>query len=166
MLMVAMVLLAAAPVAEEKQPWVGMSAGPVLLRQSGRPGVGSGPLVRVEVGYPLADRVAAEVWLTGAMESAPLGTPGDRALLGAGAGARVLVSRLDSSGKLGLWMHGGAGWGAPIAGDGQHGPTGFAGLLLSFQPFVKRFTLGLETDAVAWRSAVGIAILPSLRCTF
>ena len=25
---------------------------------------------------------------------------------------------------------------------------------------------GLEADAVAWRSALGMAILPSLRCTF
>jgi hypothetical protein len=162
MLMVAMLVAAAAP----QQPWVEMSAGPVMLRESGRSGVGTGPLVRVQVGYPLTDRVAGEVWLSGAMESAPMGAPGDSALLGVGAAARVLVSRLDSSGKLGLWMHGGAGWGAPVAGDGQHGPTGFAGVLLSFQPFVKRFNIGLEADAVAWRSAVGLAILPSLRCTF
>jgi len=162
MLMVAMLLAAATP----QQPWVEISAGPMLLRQSGRQGVGSGPLVRVQVGYPVTDRVAAEVWLAGAMESAPMGSPGDRALLGAGGAARLLVARLDSSGKLGLWMHGGAGWGAPVAGDGQHGPTGFAGVLVSFQPFVKRFTLGLEADAVAWRSAVGLAVLPSLRCSF
>jgi hypothetical protein len=97
MMMLALALAAAAP-----QPWIGISAGPVLLRESGRPGVGSGPLVRVEVGYPVADRVAAELWLSGAMESAPPATPGDHALLGAGGGARLLVSRLDSSGKLGL----------------------------------------------------------------
>jgi hypothetical protein len=161
MMMLALALAAAAP-----QPWIGISAGPVLLRESGRPGVGSGPLVRVEVGYPVADRVAAELWLSGTMESAPPTTPGDHAFLGAGGGARLLVTRLDSTGKLGLWLHGGAGWGAPVAGDGQHGPMGFGGALFTFQPFMKRFTLGLEVNAVAWRSAVGMAVLPSLRCAF
>jgi hypothetical protein len=161
MMMLALALAAAAP-----QPWIGISGGPVLLRESGRAGVGSGPLVRVEVGYPVADRVGAEVWVTGAMESAPPTTPGDHALLAAGGGARLLVTRLDSSGNLGLWLHGGAGWGVPVAGDGQHGPMGFGGVLLTFQPFMKRFTLGLEANAVAWRSAVGMAVLPSLRCTF
>jgi len=161
MMMLALALAAAAP-----QPWIGISAGPVLLRESGRPGVGSGPLVRVEVGYPVADRIAAELWLSGAMESAPPTTPGDHALLGAGGGARLLVSRLDSAGKLGLWLHAGAGWGAPVAGDGQHGPMGFGGALFTFQPFMQRFTLGLEANAVAWRSAVGMAVLPSLRCAF
>jgi hypothetical protein len=161
MLMLAMLLAATAP-----QPWIGMSAGPVLLQQSGRPGVGAGPMVRVEVGYPLGDRAAAEVWLGTTIESAPLKTPGDFALISAGGGARLLVTRLDSDGKLGLWLHGGAGWGVPVAGDGDHGPTGFGGVLLTFQPFMKRFMLGLEADGVAWRKTVGVAILPSLRCTF
>jgi hypothetical protein len=161
MLVLAMLFAAAAP-----QPYVGMSAGPVFLRESGRTGVGAGPMVRVEVGYPLADRVAAEVWLSTAIESAPRQDPGDRALFAAGGGARLLVSRLDSEGKLGLWFHGGAGWGVPAAGTGQHGPLGFGGALLTFQPFLKRFTLGLEADAIAWRSTIGMAILPSLRCTF
>ena len=43
---------------------------------------------------------------------------------------------------------------------------GFGGALLTFQPFLARFTLGLEADAVAWRTALGMAVLPSLRCTF
>jgi hypothetical protein len=161
MLMIAMLLAAGTP-----QPWVGMSAGPVMLRESGRSGVGAGPLVRVEVGYPLADRLAAEIWLTTAIENAPRQSPGDRAVMAAGGGARLLVARLDSEGRMGLWLHGGAGWGVPVAGEGQHGPSGFGGALLTFQPFTKRFTLGLEADAVAWRNLVGLAILPSLRCTF
>jgi hypothetical protein len=161
MWMVAMVLAASGP-----QPWVGMSAGPMFLRESGRAGVGSGPLVRVEVGYPIADRFAAEIWLTSAFESAPSQSPGDSALIAGGGGVRLLVSRLDSEGKLALWLHGGAGWGVPAAGDAEHGPLGFGGPLLTFQPFVKRFTLGLEADAIAWRRTMGLAVLPSLSCAF
>ena len=161
-MLLALILAAATP----QQPWVEMSAGPVLLHQTGRAGLGSGPLVRLDLGYPLSDRAAAEVWLSGAVESAPLGTPGDRAIVAAGAGGRFLLTRLDAEGKLGLWAHAGAGWGAQAAGDGAPGPTGFAGALLSFQPFVKRFQLGLEVDALAYRKAWGAAVLPSLRCTF
>ena len=53
-------------------PWVEMSGGPVFLRESGRPGLGSGPLLRVDLGVPLAERAATEVWLSGAMETAPM----------------------------------------------------------------------------------------------
>jgi hypothetical protein len=161
MLIVAMLLAAGTP-----QPSIGISGGPILFRESGRAGVGSGPLMRVDVGYPIADRAAAEVWLTGAMESAPPAKPGDRALVAAGGGARLLVARLDPEAKIGLWLHGGAGWGFPVDGDGRHGPMGFGGALVTFQPFLKRFTLGLEADAVGWRSALGLAVLPSLRCAF
>jgi len=147
-------------------PWVSMSAGPVFLHQSDRAGLGSGPLVRIELGLPLAERAAAEAWLSGAMESAPMGSPGDRAILGAGGGGRFLLMRLDPEGKLGLWAHVGAGWGAIAAGDGSPGPTGFAGALLAFQPFLKRFQLGLEADAVAYQKTLGLAVLPSLRCSF
>jgi hypothetical protein len=162
MLMLAMVLAAAAPA----QPYVGFSAGPVLLRDSGGTGVGNGPMVRLELGYPLADRLAAEAWLTGAMERAPATAPGDRALVGVGAGARLLLARAGAEDGLGFWLHAGAGWGAPVAGDGGHGPTGFGGVLVTFQPFIKRFTLGLEADAVLWKSTVGLALLPALRCSF
>lgn len=161
MLMLALVMAAATP-----QPWVEMSAGPLLLHESGRSGVGSGPLVRLDVGYPLGDRFAAEVWLSGAMESAPSGPLGDRALVGGGAAGRALLHRFGDDGKLALWAHAGAGWGLPAAGEGQPGPTGFAGALMAFQPFIKRFSLALEADAVAYRSAYGIALLPSLRCSF
>jgi len=161
MLMVAMVLAAATP-----QPWVGVSGGAVLLRESGRSGVGSGPMFRVEVGYPVADRVSAELWLSSMVENAPPSRPGDSALIAGGGGARLLVTRLGSDGKLGFWLHGAAGWGVPLAGDGSSGPLGFGGALLTFQPFVKRFTVGLEADAVAWRNTLGLAVLPTLRCGF
>ena len=160
MLLAALLLLAA------PQPFLEMSAGPMALRQTGRSGVGSGPLVRLDLGYELTQWAAPEVWLTGAMESAPLGAPGDQALLGAGVGGRLLFARLGPDGNVGLWLHGGAGWGAPVAGAGAHGPTAFAGALVSFQPFVKRFSLGLEADGLAFRNAYGIALLPSLRCAF
>jgi hypothetical protein len=162
--MLVMALLLA--VSAQPQPYVGISAGPVLLRESGRPGVGNGPMIRLELGYPVADRFAAELWLGGAMESAPAGSPGDRALAGAGLAGRFLLAQAGSDGNLGFWLHAGAGWGAPVAGDGSHGPTGFGGALVTFQPFVKRFTLGLEADAVAWRRTLGLAVLPSLRCAF
>ena len=161
-MLLALLIAAAAP----QQPWVEMSAGPVVLHESGRPGLGKGPLLRLDLGYPLSERAAAEVWLSGALESAPLGSPGDRAIVGAGAGGRLLLSRLDSEGMFGLWAHAGAGWGGQAAGNGSAGPTGFAGALLSFQPFVKRFQIGLEGDFIAYRKALGVAVLPSLRCAF
>ena len=161
-MLVAMLLAATAP----QQPSVGISAGPVFVRESGKSGVGRGPLLRVDVGYPVGDRISAEIWLTSAIEQAPTSSPGDRGLIAGGGGARLLVSRLGSDGTLGFWMHGGAGWGLSIDGDGKHGPVGFGGALVTVQPFVKRFTLGLEADAVAWRNAIGVAVLPSLRCAF
>ena len=161
MLMLALVLSAAAP-----QPWVEMSAGPMLLHESGRSGVGTGPLVRLDVGYPLGERFAAEAWLSGAVESGPSGPLGDRALVGGGAGGRALLHRFGGEGAFALWAHAGAGWGLAAAGEGQPGPTAFAGALLSFQPFIKRFTLALEADGVAYRNAYGVALLPSLRCSF
>lgn len=153
--------------ATAQQPWVEMSAGPVVLHESGRAGLGTGPLVRMDLGYPVTQRLAAEVWLSGTLEAAPMGAPGDRAILGAGGGGRFLLRRFGDESKLGLWAHVGAGWGALAAGDGAPaGPTGFAGALLSFQPFVKRFELGLEVDAVGYRKTIGAAVLPSLRCAF
>ena len=138
----------------------------MLLHQSGRAGIGTGPLVRLEIGYPVTDRLAAEGWLTGAMESAPGRTPGDRALLGGGLGGRLLLLRAGSEGDFAFWLHAGAGWGAPVSGEGGHGLAGFGGALVTFQPFIKRFTLGLEADAVAWQKTIGLALLPTLRCSF
>lgn len=161
-MLLALLIAAVAP----QQPWVEMSAGPMMLHQSGRAGFGTGPLLRMDLGYQLSDRLAGEVWLSGAMESAPLRSPGDSAIVGGGLGGRLLLAGLDREGKVGFWAHAGAGWGAPAAGEGLAGPAGFAGALVSFQPFVKRFQLGLEADAVAYRKSVGLALLPSLRCAF
>ena len=158
----ALLIAAAVP----QQPWVEMSAGPVFLHQSGRAGGGSGPLLRLDLGYAIQENLAAELWLSGALESAPLGSPGDSAIVAAGAGGRILLTRLDAEGKVGLWAHAGGGWGALAAGEGASGPTGFAGALVTFQPFLKRFQLGVEMNAVAYRHAIGAAVLPSLRCTF
>ena len=161
-MLLALLIAAAAP----QQPWVELSGGALMLHQSGRTGLSSGPLVRLDLGYQLHERAAVELWLSGAVESAPLGAPGDQAVLGAGAGGRLLVMRLDPEGKLGLWAHGGAGWGSQPGGDGSPGPQGFGGALLSFQPFVKRFQLGFEVDVLAYKHALGFAVLPSLRASF
>jgi hypothetical protein len=145
MFLVAMLLAAAAsPV---QQPWVEIEAGPALLHQQGHSGVGSGPLFRTDVGYQVSERFAGEVWLTGSMQSAPLHSPGDTAVLGGG-------------------LHLGAGWSAVAAGEGAPGPTEFVGAMLTFQPFVQKFQVGLEADAVAFRNTIGGTLMPALRCTF
>src|SRR2546422_7560728 len=96
MLMVAIVLAAAAP-----QPSIGISGGPILFREGGRGGVGSGPLIRVDIGYPIAERAAPELWFPGAIGNAPPAEPGDRALVGAGGGARRPGSPLGPGGEVG-----------------------------------------------------------------
>jgi hypothetical protein len=163
MFLLAMLLAAAAPV---KQPWVEIEGGPAVLHQSGRSGVGSGPLFRADIGYEMSERFAAEVWLTGSMQSAPLHAPGDTAVLGGGLAGRYLMKSFDERGRLGLWLHAGAGWSAVAAGQGAAGPAGFAGAILAFQPFVQKFQVGIEGDAVAFRSTIGAALMPALRCTF
>ena len=143
-------------------PWVEMSGGPVLGRGS------NGPMARIDLGLPVAERFAVEGWMSGYM-SGSSGAPNDVAIMAAGAGARFLLTTLGS--QTGLWAHAGGGW-APSVGYGHSGPTGFAGALLSFQPFVKRFSLGLEADAYAFPnvsatgSRVSLALLPYLRCSF
>jgi hypothetical protein len=164
MFLVAMLLGAAAsPV---QQPWVEIEAGPALLHQQGHSGVGSGPLFRTDVGYQVSERFAGEVWLTGSMQSAPLHSPGDTAVLGGGLAGRVLMKTFDERGRVGLWLHLGAGWSAVAAGEGAPGPTEFVGAMLTFQPFVQKFQVGLEADAVAFRNTIGGTLMPALRCTF
>lgn len=159
-MLLALSLLVAAPLATSQGPWLEMQAGPMLLRESGRPGLGKGPLVRFDLGLASTERTAAELWVQGALENAPLSTPGDRALLGGGVAGRLRLYAFSD--KLALWGRAGAGW---LTGESLSGPAGFAGAALMFRPFVQRFTLGLEADALAGRHAVGFALLPSLRCS-
>jgi hypothetical protein len=156
-MLLALLLAVAAPA----KPWLEMQAGPMLLR-----GGGSGPLLRITAGQPFGDRLAGEFWLIGALENSPASARGDSALVGAGVGGRLLVRSFGAEDKLGLWARAGVGWSAPAAGNGNQGPSAFGGLMLAFQPFVKRFTVGLEGDALAFRTTVGFALLPSLRCSF
>ena len=146
--------------------WLEMSGGPAFVHNQGARGLSSGPMVRLNLGYPLGDRLSAEVWLSGIIESAPASAPGDTAIASLGAGGRLLVTHLDDEGRFALWAHGGGGWGVPAAGDGTPGPLGFAGPLVTFQPFIQRFSLGLEADALAYRHGFGAAVMPSLRCAF
>src|SRR5260370_20137755 len=137
MFLLALLLAAPAP----QKPWLEMQAGPMFLREAGRSGLTNGPLVRLGLGYSLGDRAAAELWLSGVMESAPRGASGDRALVSGGGGGRVMLFAL-ADGKLGLWARGGVGWALPVAGGGQRGPAGFAGPLPSVQPSVRRAVPG------------------------
>jgi hypothetical protein len=114
----------------------------------------------------VSERFAAELWLSGAMQAAPLGAPGDTSVLGGGVGGRFLLKNFDDRARLGLYLHGGVGWSALTAGQGKPGPTAFGGAILAYQPFVQKFQVGLEAGAVAFRNTVGVALLPSLRCTF
>jgi hypothetical protein len=114
----------------------------------------------------VSERFAAEVWLTGSMQSAPLHAPGDTAVLGGGLAGRFLMKTFDERGRLGLWLHAGAGWSAVAAGEGSAGPAAFAGAILGFQPFVQKFQIGVEGDFLAFRTTVGGALMPALRCTF
>src|SRR3954471_878922 len=138
------VMLAAA------QPWLSMEAGPMYLRNGS--GFGSGPVMRLAVGTPLGDRAAGEVWLTGALESAPVSNPGDRALLGAGVGGRLMMHAFGPEEKLKLWARAGVGWSAMMGDNAAQGPSAFGGLLLAFQPFIQRFSVGLEGDAIAFKT--------------
>ena len=154
-------LLAAPPMpVSQRGAWVEMQAGPQLLFRDR--GAGIGPEVRLDIGLGLSERLAAEAWLSGALEEAPLRSPGDQSRVAAGLAARARLFQLDSDGKLMVWGRAGAGW--AVATPTGSGPAGFAGAQLLFQPFVKRFALGLEVDAVAVRSGFGFAFLPSLRC--
>jgi hypothetical protein len=93
-------------------------------------------------------------------------TPGDTAVASLGAGGRLMLARIDADGRFALWAHAGGGWGVPAAGEGAPGPIGFAGPMLTFQPFIQRFSIGLEADALAYRKGFGAAVMPSLRCSF
>src|SRR4051812_6837922 len=115
MFLLALLTAAAVTPAPVKQPWVELQGGPAFLHQSGRPGVGSGPLFRADLGYELTERFAAEIWLSGAMQSAPLHSPGDTAILGGGLAGRFQLRSFDERGKVALWAHGGIGWSALAA---------------------------------------------------
>src|SRR5881398_255035 len=98
MLALALALVAAPALPVTQQgPFVEMQAGPQVLFR-GR-GVGSGPEVRLDVGLGVNDRFAFEGWLSGALENAPLRSPGDESRIGAGLGARARLYQFDSEGK-------------------------------------------------------------------
>lgn len=159
----ALALMVAAPMAPQQQPWLEMSGGPLVLHRNG--GLDSGPLVRMQVALPLGERFAGELWAAGSMQSAPLGRPGDQAMVGGGLAGRFLLHQFDQEGRFALWAHAGAGYLAAAAGNGLSGPTGFGGAAFLFQPVIRRFALGLEADAVGARGAFGFALLPTLRCS-
>jgi hypothetical protein len=164
-MLLALALMVAAPLAQPQpssQPWIEMSGGPMVRHRNG--GFESGPLLRLQAALPLGERFAGELWAAGSLQSAPLGRPGDQALVGGGLAARFLLRQFDTEGRFALWAHGGAGYLAAAAGNGLSGPTGFGGAALVFQPLIRRFAIGLEVDAVGARGAFGFAVLPTLRC--
>jgi hypothetical protein len=147
----------------QRGPWLDVAAGAAVLHRHRSSGVSTGPMVRLGLGLAVSDFAAGELWLAGAVHSSPRSAPGDTALAGLGVGGRLRVFRFDPEGKLALWGRLGGGWQAAAAGDARSGPTGFAGAQLLFQPFVRRFAVGLELDGLASRGSLGFAILPSLR---
>ena len=160
-MLVALLLVAAPAVlpVTQRGPFVEMQAGPQVLFR-GR-GVGTGPEVRLDLGLGVTERFAFEGWISGALENAPLRAPGDQSRLGAGLAARARLYQFDGEGRLALWGRAGAGF---ASSPGQSGPLGFGGAQILWQPFVKRFAFGVETDALLLRGGAGFAVLPSLRC--
>ncbi|MGZ6144103.1 MAG: hypothetical protein ACXWLM_12250 [Myxococcales bacterium] len=157
-------------------PWLEMSGGPVLV--VGGSAAGSrGTMARFDVGVPLAESLAAEVWAAGMIEDDPhpdtyavQQIQYSSALFSLGAGGRYRVLQLGSS--IALWAHAGAGWAPYIGTSGRAGPMGFGGAIVAFQPFLKRFSLGVEAQASLWvntlgpDNAVALSLLPYLRCSF
>src|SRR5881394_758366 len=143
-------------------PFVSMSGGPVFGKGS------NGPMARIDLGLPVDDRFAVEGWASGYM-SGSNGGPGDVAIMAVGAGARYLVANIGA--QTGLWAHAGGGWSPKVGYSGSSGATAFGGALLSFQPFLKRFSLGVEADAYVFSNVLGqsstfaLAVLPYLRCS-
>ena len=151
------------PQRRERGPWLELDAGPLALHHDGVRGLESGPAVRLSVGMPLGERAAAEVWLQGALQSGRAQL-GDEGAAGGGLGGRLLLHQFDDAGRLQLFGRAGAGYMAATTRGAPHGLSGFAGALLLVQPPVKRFSLGVELDAMTVGKAYGFAVLPTLRC--
>jgi hypothetical protein len=160
MLVLVAALLAAPLPVTQKGPFLEMQAGPEVLLRNRSTGVG--PEIRLNVGLGLEQRFAAEAWLSGALENAPLRSPGDQSRIGFGLAGRARLLQLGGDGKLGVWGRVGAG--LAFANPAGPGAMAFGGAQLLWQPFVRRFAVGLEVDAIAVRGGFGFAVLPSLRC--
>src|SRR3954463_16118123 len=93
-------------------PFVSMSGGPVFGKGS------NGPMARIDLGLPLAERFAVEGWASGYMSGGP-GAPGDVAIMAVGAGARYLVANIGE--QTGLWAHAGGGWSPKVGYGGSNG---------------------------------------------
>ena len=87
------VLLAAPPVpVTQRGAWLEMQAGPQVLFRDRRAGVG--PEVRLDLGLGFNERLAAEAWISGAFDPAPLPSPSTPAMRsGAPSGACAATSR-------------------------------------------------------------------------
>ena len=148
-------------------PWVEVSGGPVIVGR-GDAARSQGPMARIDLGVPVAERLAVEGWMSGFMSSSR--EPGDAAVMSLGGGARFRMANLSQ--QTALWAHLGGGFSPYVGYGGRAGPTAFAGAILAFQPFIKRFSVGLEADAYVFArtrgptNAVGLAVLPYLRCSF
>jgi hypothetical protein len=150
--------------ARRERPWLELDAGPLFLHRDGASGLASGPAVRFAVGMPLGERVAAELWAAGTLQSLPRNQLGDAGMAGGGIGARLLVYRFDADNRFQLFGRAGAGYMAATTQGAPNGLAAFGGLMFMIQPPVKRFAFGLEVDAMTVGNALGFAILPTLRC--
>jgi hypothetical protein len=149
----------------EKGPWLELDAGVLALHASGERGLSSGPGVRFAVGLPMGEAAAAELWASGTVQSPPQGALGDQGAAGGGLAGRLRIMAFDARGTFALWARAGAGYLASTTPGGPGGPSAFAGAILVLQPPVKRFSFGLEVDAVTVGAAAGFAVLPTLRCS-
>lgn len=135
-------------------------------------GFAAGPVVGLQLGFDLGDRLSLALVALGANQQASI-SYGAFSLIGAGADARVaLWGMKDSQGteRLFLYAHARGAW---FATDprGLFGDTDIlvaAGPGLEYHTRLRHFALGLAIDGVYALQAKspGIAVVPTLRYTF
>jgi len=135
-------------------------------------GFAAGPIVGLQLGLDLGDRLAVAIVALGANQQASI-SYGAFSLAGAGLDARLsLTGFRDSQGaeRLHLYAHARGAWFAtdPRGLFGKTGVLVAAGPGLEYHTRLRHFSVGLSVDAVYALQAKspGIAVVPTLRYTF
>src|SRR5437868_10089625 len=63
--------------ARRDRPWLELDGGIMMLHRGDVSGLASGPAVRFAVGLPVGERLAAELWAAGTLQSSPRNQLGD-----------------------------------------------------------------------------------------